>query len=150
MTTNQLITKIGRQRVLTALANVVCQASVVSVATETFAIACSDETTVLSAASTTIPKATFHMPYAFTITRVFAGLTTPGTGASQCIVDIHEAGTTIMSATKILFSASTKLSADGVVTDASIAANALIELFLDQLDANNVAAGLKVYIVGHQ
>lgn len=155
MTTNQLITKIGRQRVLTSLFNTVCAGSVLSVngdvgnviIPEFIGIACSDETTVLSAASTSTPVATFHAPFACTITRVYAGLRTAGTGASNCIVDIHVNGTTIMSATKILFSASVKLSADGVLTTTALAAGDYVEIFLDQRDTDNVATGLKTYLV---
>lgn len=117
---------------------------------EFFGVAMSDETTVLAAASTSVPRVTIHAPYAMTLTRVYAGLTTAGTGASNCIVDIHLNGTTIMSVTKILFSASTKLSADGTLSTTAVAAGDLIEFFLDQRDTNNVAAGLKCYIIGHQ
>lgn len=117
---------------------------------EFFGVAMSDETTVLAAASTSVPRVTIHAPYAMTLTRVYAGLTTAGTGASNCIVDIHVNGTTIMSVTKILFSASTKLSADGTLSTTAVAAGDLIEFFLDQRDTNNVAAGLKCYIIGHQ
>lgn len=115
---------------------------------EFFGMACSDETTVLAAASTSVPVATMHAPFAFTLSRVYAGLRTAGTGASQCIVDIHVNGTTIMNTTKILFSSGVKLSADGVLTTTAIAAGDYIEFFLDQRDTNNVATGLKVYMVG--
>ena len=117
---------------------------------EAWPAACSDETTPLAAASTSVPVVTFYIPYGFTITRVFASLTTAGTGASQCIVDIHEDGTTIMTTTKILFSTGQTKSADGTVTDSSIDADSKIEIFLDQRDTDNVATGLKVYIIGHQ
>lgn len=117
---------------------------------EFFGLAMSDETTVLAAASTVTPRVTIHAPYAMTLTRVYAGLTTAGTGASNCIVDIHVNGTTIMAVTKILFSASTKLSADGTLSATAVASGDLIEFFLDQRDTNNVAAGLKCYVIGHQ
>lgn len=119
-------------------------------ASEFIGVACSDETTVLGAASTSVPVATFHVPYAMTLTRVFAGLRTAGTGASQCIVDIHVNGVTIMSVTKILFSASVKLSADGTLTTTALAAGDYVEIFLDQRDTNNVATGLKTYLVGYK
>lgn len=117
---------------------------------EFIGLACSDETTVLAAASTSIPVATFHVPYAMTLTRVFAGLRTAGTGASQCIVDIHVNGTTIMTTTKILFTASVKLSADGTLTTTALAAGDYVEIFLDQRDTSNVATGLKTYLVGYK
>jgi hypothetical protein len=120
------------------------------IASEFIGIACSDETTVLAAASTSVPVATFHAPYAMTLTRVFAGLRTAGTGAAVVTVDIHVNGTTIMSTTKILFTASQKLSADGTLTTTAIAAGDYVEIFLDVRDTNNVATGLKTYLVGHK
>jgi hypothetical protein len=120
------------------------------IASEFIGIACSDETTVLAAASTSVPVATFHAPYAMTLTRVFAGLRTAGTGAAVVTVDIHLNGTTIMSTTKILFTASQKLSADGTLTTTAIAAGDYVEIFLDVRDTNNVATGLKTYLVGHK
>lgn len=117
---------------------------------ESIGIACSDETTVLAAASTSVPVATFHAPYALTLTRVFAGLRTAGTGAAVVTVDIHINGTTIMSGTKILFTASQKLSADGVLTTTALAAGDYVEIFLDQRDTNNVATGLKTYLLGYK
>jgi hypothetical protein len=117
---------------------------------EFIGVACSDETTVMAAASTSVPVATFHAPYALTLTRVFAGLRTAGTGAAVVTVDIHVNGTTVMSATKILFTASQKLSADGVLTTTSIAAGDYVEIFLDQRDTDNVATGLKAYLVGYK
>ncbi len=125
-------------------------ANIVYGVTETWPSACSDEYTPLAAASTSVPVVTFYMPYHFTVTRVFASLTTAGTGASVVTCDIHENGTTIMATTKILFTASQTLSANGTVTDGSLAADSKIELFLDVRDTNNVATGLKIYIVGYQ
>lgn len=120
--------------------------------TEFFGIAMSDETTVLGAASTSVPLATMHAPYAFTITEVQAGLRTAGTGAALITVDIHVAGTTIMSSTKITIDASEKTSVTAatqpVLTTTAVAKGDLIEFFLDQRDTDNVATGLKCYIVG--
>lgn len=120
---------------------------------ESFIIACSDETTVLSAASTTVPKATFRMPYAFTVTEVRASLRTAGTGAALITCDIHESGTTILS-TKITIDATEKTSTTAatapVISDSALADDALIELFLDQRDTDNVATGLKITIIGYR
>lgn len=123
------------------------------VMTQSFIVACSDETTVLGAASTTVPLATFRMPYAFTVTEVRASLRTAGTGAALITVDIHESGTTILS-TKITIDATEKTSTTAatpaVISDSALADDALIELFLDQRDTDNVATGLKVEIIGYQ
>jgi hypothetical protein len=60
--------------------------------TEFIAIALGDESTVLAAASTTVPVVTYHMPYGFTLTNVKVGLTAAGTGAALATFDVHEAG----------------------------------------------------------
>jgi hypothetical protein len=120
---------------------------------EVMGFALGDETTVLAAASTTVPVLTFHMPYGFTITAVRAGVSVVGTGAALVTVDIHEAGTTILS-TKITIDASEKTSTTAataaVISDSTIATDALMEIFVDLVDTNNLAAGLKVYITGYQ
>ena len=111
------------------------------------AIAVSDETTVLS---TGTAKATFRMPYAMTVTEVRASLTTAGTGAALVTVDINE-GTTILS-TKITIDATEKTSTTAatapVISDSSLADDAEITIDIDQVDTDNVAAGLKVYLIG--
>jgi hypothetical protein len=112
------------------------------------AIACGDETTVLTAAT---DVATFRMPYAMTVTEVRASLTTAGTGAALVTVDIHESGTTILS-TKITLDASEKTSTTAatapVISDSALADDAEITIDVDQIDTDNVAAGLKVYLIG--
>ena len=121
--------------------------------TEHIAIALGDESTVLAAASTSVPVTTFHMPYGFTLTGVKAGLTVAGTGAALVTVDIHEAGTTVLG-TKITIDATEKTSGTAAtaatITDSALAEDALIEIFVDQVDTDNVAAGLKVYLIGYQ
>ena len=120
---------------------------------EHIGIALGDESTVLAAASTTVPVTTFHMPYGFTLTDVKAGLTVAGTGAALVTVDIHEAGTTVLS-TKITIDASEKTSTTAatppVISDSALAEDSLIEVFVDLVDTDNVAAGLKVYLIGTQ
>lgn len=112
------------------------------------AIACSDETTVLS---TGTAKATFRMPFAMTVTDVRASLTTAGTGAALVTVDINEGGSTILS-TKITIDASEKTSTTAatapVISDSALADDAEITIDIDQVDTDNVAAGLKVYLIG--
>jgi len=122
--------------------------------TEFISVAAGDETTVLAAASTSVPLVTFHAPYAMTLTNIKAGLTAAGTGAALVTVDVHVAGTTVMSTTKVTIDASEKTSGTAatapVLTTTSVAADAIIEIFVDQRDTNNVAAGLKVYLIGYQ
>ena len=116
---------------------------------ESFIIACSDETTVL----TTGTKATFRMPYAFTVTAVRASLTTAGTGANLVTVDINESGSTILS-TKITIDAtettSTTAATPPVISDAALADDAQMTIDIDQIDSGGVSAGLKVTIIGYQ
>ena len=61
--------------------------------TTSFIISASDETTALT---TGTAKATFRMPFAFTLTAVRATLTTAGTGANLVTVDINETGTSVI------------------------------------------------------
>ena len=117
--------------------------------TEAIAIACSDETTDLT---TGTAKVTFHMPYAFTLTGVKAGVTTAPVG-STIIVDINEAGSTILS-TKLTIDASEKTSATAataaVISDTALASDALITIDIDQVGSSTAGTGLKVYLIGYQ
>jgi len=121
--------------------------------TESLSISLGDESTVLAAASTTVPVVTYHMPYGFTLTDVKVGATVAPTGASLLTVDVHEAGTTVLS-TKVTVDAGEKTSATAatppVISDSTLAADSLIEIFVDQIDTTNTAAGVKVYLIGSQ
>lgn len=116
-------------------------------ATETHGIALSDETTAITTGTN---KATFSLPYAFTVTAVYATLNTVSSSGIPT-VDINEAGTTILS-TKLTIDASEKTSATAataaVISDASIAANAEIGFDIDV--AGTGAKGLKVFIQGYR
>ena len=121
--------------------------------TEVIAIALGDESTVLAAASTTVPVVTYHMPYGFTLTNVKVGLTIAGTGAALATFDVHEAGTTVLS-TKVTVDASEKTSGTAatqpVISAPALAVDSLIEIFVDLVDTDNLAAGAKVYLIGYQ
>ena len=118
--------------------------------TECFIIACSDETTALTAAT---GKAEFQMPYAFTITDVMMTLTTAGTGGTLVTVDINEGGTTILS-TKLTTDASEKTSrtsaTPAVISDSSLANNGVITIDIDAIGSTLSGKGLKVYLIGYQ
>lgn len=118
--------------------------------TESFIVAVSDETTILT---TGTAKTTFRMPYAFTLTGVRASLTTAGTGAALVTVDINESGTTILS-TKITIDATEKTSQTAatapVISDTLLADDAEMTVDIDTIDTNNVATGLKIYLIGFQ
>jgi len=117
--------------------------------TQCIAIACSDETTALT---TGTAKATFRMPFAFTLTAVRASLTAAQASGSIFTVDINEGGTTILS-TKITIDNTEKSSATAatppVISDASLADDAEITVDIDQIGSGS-AAGLKIYLIGHQ
>lgn len=115
---------------------------------DTFAmvIAMSDETTNLT---TGAAKVTFRAPFAMTITGVRANVNTAPVG-STIIVDINEAGTTIMSTNKLSIDASEKTSVTAAtaagITDSSIADDAEITLDIDQIGSSTAGKGLKVTI----
>ena len=121
-----------------------------SAKTESFIIACSDETTALT---TGTGKAEFQMPYAFTVTDVMATVTTAPTGGTLLTVDINEGGTSIIS-TKITIDASEKTSrtaaTPAVISDSSLANNGVITIDIDAVGSTIAGAGLKVYIIGYQ
>lgn len=115
-------------------------------------VAASDETTALT---TGAGKVVFYMPYAMTVTGVRAAVTTAPTG-SAILVDIHEgagAGTTILS-TKLNIDATEFSSQDSgtpaVISDASLADNARINIDIDQVGSTIAGAGLKVWIIGYK
>jgi hypothetical protein len=114
---------------------------------EFIGIAASDETTALT---TGAAKATFRMPYAFTLTDVRASVTTAPTG-STIIVDINESGSTILS-TKLTIDASETTSTTAatavVISDTALADDASITIDIDQIGSGTAGAGLKVYLIG--
>ena len=119
--------------------------------TECIAIACSDETTALATATA---QATFHMPYAFYLTGVKAGLTTAPVG-SVFTVDINEAGSTILT-TKLTIDASEKTSGTAATAAViggagpALAADALMTVDIDGVGSSTAGTGLKVYLIGYQ
>lgn len=117
---------------------------------ETWALACSDETTALTAG---VGKVEFQMPYAFTVTDVMATVTTAPTGGTLLTVDINEDGVSIIS-TKITLDASEKTSrtatTPAVISDSSLANNAVMTIDIDAVGSTIAGAGLKVYIIGYQ
>jgi hypothetical protein len=114
-----------------------------------FIIAASDETTALT--NTGNPKATFRMPYAFTLTAVRASVTTAPTG-SVLTVDINEGGSSILS-TKLTIDAGSKTSVGAatpaVISDTSLADNAEITIDIDGVGSTVAGAGLKVTLIGY-
>jgi len=117
--------------------------------TESFIIACSDETTAITAGTA---KVTFRMPYAFTATAARASLTTAQASGNIFTVDINEAGTSILS-TKLTIDntelTSTTAATAVVISDTALADDASITIDVDQI-GNGTAKGLKVTIIGYR
>jgi len=121
----------------------------VNSATSVIAIALGDE---LTAAAVLVAAVTFHMPYAFTLTDVIIGATTAPTG-SVATFDLNEAGTTVLS-TKVTVDVGEKTSGTAatppVISDAALAANALMTVDIDGIGSTVAGAGYKIYLVGYQ
>ncbi len=115
-------------------------------------VAMSDELTPLAAADADDPAATFRLPFPMTLTDVRASVRTTGAGSGIVTVDIHESGTTVLS-TKITIdngeTTSESAAAPVVISDTTLADDALIEVFLDGRDGDNVATGLKCTLIGY-
>jgi len=118
-------------------------------ALESIIVACSDETTELTAGAI---KTTFRMPYAFYLTEVRASVTTAPTG-STIIVDINESGATVLS-TELTIDAgektSTTATTQAVISDSALADDAEITIDIDQVGSTVAGAGLKVYLIGYR
>ena len=118
--------------------------------TQALIIAASDETTALT---TGTAKATFRMPYAFTLTGIRASVTTAPTG-SAITVDVNDGGTTIMSTNKITIDATEKSSEDAstapALTDTALADDAEITIDIDAVGSTVAGAGLKVALIGYK
>lgn len=112
-------------------------------------VACSDETTALTAGTS---KVTFHMPYAYTLTEVIAELVTPQTSGAIFTVDINEAGVSILS-TKLTIDNTEETSLTAatppVISDAALAKGAKITVDIDQI-GDGTAKGLKIHLIGYQ
>jgi len=128
----------------TSIATTAFVADAVAKQPECIIVALSDETTALTTGDA---KATFYMPFAFTLTQFVIGVTTQSSSGS-ITVDMNEAGTTVLS-TKATIDASEDLSTTGtpaVISDASLAQWAKITFDLDA--AGTGAKGLKAYLIG--
>jgi hypothetical protein len=88
------------------------------------------------------------MPYAGTLLAVRASVNTAPTG-STLIVDINEAGSTILS-TKLSIDASettsTTAAVPAVISDSALADDAEITIDIDQVGSTIAGKGLKVYL----
>ena len=127
-------------------------ATVESLRIESFLIALSDETSLLTVGTN---KAKMRMPYAFTVTEVRASLSIAATGASLITVDINEGGSTMLT-TKLTIDASettsTTAATAAVIGGAgpALADDAEITFDIDVVGNTTAGKGLKVYIIGYK
>ena len=139
----------GSTRFLSALIDSADEVVQASDLVQSFVIAASDEPTALTTGTN---KVRFRMPYAFTLTSVRASVNTAPVG-STLTVDINEAGTTILS-TKITIDASETTSVTAatapVISDSSLADDAIIGIDIDQIGSSTAGAGLKVTLIGYK
>jgi hypothetical protein len=113
-------------------------------------IACGDETTAIT---TGTGKAEFQIvDGAFTLTAIYATLTTAGTG-STITIDVNLDGTSIMTTNKITIDATEKTSDTAAtapaLTTTALTENGVITIDFDAVDSGGVGAGPKVYLVGY-
>lgn len=116
---------------------------------EMLPVACSDETTQLSAG---IGKVTFRMPYAMTLSGVKGSLTSAQTAGTIFTADVNKNGVSILS-TKLTIDNNEKTSKTAatplVISDTALAEDDEITIDIDQI-GNSTAKGLKVYFIGLQ
>lgn len=110
-------------------------------------VAVGDELSPVSAGPS---KVAFHMPFAFNLMEVRAGLRTAQAGGSVLTVDINADGTSVLS-TPITVDNTEKLSTSAatppVIGTSAIADGAEIAVDVDQI-GDGSATGLKVYLIG--
>jgi len=122
--------------------------------TEAIVVACSDEATAGIVLSTSVPRVTFRMPYAFTMTDIKASLNVAqASGATLFTVDVKKNATTVFS-TLLTFDnteTTTLTAVTAKVLTASptlFAADDIVTIFASNNTAANVAAGMKVTLIG--
>lgn len=116
---------------------------------EVFALAASDETTVITAGTS---KVKFRMPYAMSLNSIKCSLNTAQTSGSIFTVDVNANGTSLLS-TKITIDNGEKTSATAatpaVLSTTALADDDEISIDVDQV-GDGTAIGLKVYLIGLQ
>lgn len=118
------------------------------VAPSVMIIALSDEVTALSISTAAV---SIRMPLAMTLTEVRASVVAAPVG-STIIVDINQAGTTILS-TKLSIDdgefTSTTAAVPAVISTSALTDDALVTFDIDQVGSGTEGAGLKVYLIGY-
>lgn len=116
-------------------------------------VAVGDETTPITTGTS---KITFRMPFAMTLSASAlprASLTTAQVSGSIVTIDINDSGSSILS-TKLTIDnselTSESAATPAVLSDTTIADNAVITIDIDQCDGSTAAAGLKVLLRGYR
>ena len=106
--------------------------------------------------SNTNPLVTIHAPYAFNITSVMAGVTTPTSGTALLTVVLKWNLDLTLTTTAITIDAGERTSLTAATPPVlysnpfAVAAGDILNAYLTQLDGDNVATGLKVYLIGNK
>lgn len=142
------VTQTGLDLAATAQDVIDCQAILDSMPLQLLiGMALGNEITAVAAANGVV---TFHVPLAWTLTAVYAGLTTTQTSGNIITFDINEGGVSILS-TKITIDNGETFSLTAatppVISDTSLAAGAVITVDVDQI-GDSTAIGAKIYLVG--
>lgn len=113
--------------------------------TQVIVVACSDETTALTAGAA---KVTFRMPFKMALSDIRANLNT-ASSSGVVTVDVNEGGVSILS-TKVTIDANEKTSTTAAtppaISDASLADDAEMTVDIDSAGVN--ATGLKIALIG--
>lgn len=115
---------------------------------ETMVVAISDET---SSITTGTAKVTFHMPYAFNITKVKAGLTASSTSGAPAF-DLNDDGVSVFSTTVTVDALeffSDTAATPPVLTSTPVSVAAGSKMTIDIDTAGTGAKGAKLYIIGY-
>lgn len=114
---------------------------------QSFVVAASDETTNLS---TGTAKATFRIPYAFTLTAVRASLST-ASSSGLVVVDITKNGASIMGTNKLSIDATERTSVTAATPPNLIDTNLTddAEISVNITSAGTGAKGLKISLIGY-
>lgn len=116
---------------------------------ESLGIAASDESTALTIGG---PKVTWHAPYAFTLSEIFIGLSTPST-SGVVTADVNKAGVSLFT-TNPSVGANEQTSLSGVGSVQGVLGTTALakgdKLTIDVDAAGTGAKGLKVYLIGRR
>lgn len=114
-------------------------------------VAVGDESTALA---TGTAKITFRMPFAMTLDQLpRISLTTAQASGTVVTVDVNEAGASIFSTVLTIDNSeltSATAATPAVLSDTSIADNAIITVDIDACDGSTAAAGLKLQLRGYR